>query len=379
MFRNKSDSPIGLDLRSNALRMVQLKRTGQGWRVGDAVLKESDLPGGSDSTRDHERLIGEIRRSLKEGAFSGRAVVSTLPENQVDIFPIKLSLKADDDLEGALVQEAGAYLSYDLAEAVIDYIVVQDTPFGSEQKRTVNLLLIAARQAHVDAHLALLRGAGLKPVAIETPSCALARLLRMSAQGAGENLLLIDMDEAQTTLAVLCNQTILLERTLSWGRERLVQRLGHYLKLDSRKCQDLLTRVGLSHGTAHEGSSDAPASPVTAQMMQTVSEIVDPEMERLVQEVEKVLIYFAAEMRGERMDALCLMGRCAAFRNLDGALAAHLALPTRILDPIAALDLQGQTPLEDDSDGGRIGLGVALGMALRGAALPKPVEEAAVL
>lgn len=332
----------------------------------------------TDGAQDPERLMGEIKNRLKEGAFSGRAVVSTLPENQVDIFPIKLSLKPNDDLEEALVKEAGSYLTYDLSEAVIDYTVVQDENFGSEQRRTIKLLLIGARRANVDGHIAMLKGAGLKPAAIEIPSCALARVFRFAGEETEQSLLLMDMDETTTTLTGLRNQTILFERSIPAGRGALVSRLSRQLKLDREKSKDLLNRIGLGHDNNGPHDRESSKRPAEAQMMRTVAEIVNPEMEKLAQEVEKVLIYYASEMRGERIHEIALTGQCGSIASLDRWMASRIKIPTSLFDPFQLPGItESNSPLREDGRR-RTLFSVALGLALRGLAIPLKAKETVV-
>ncbi|MDX1764153.1 MAG: pilus assembly protein PilM, partial [bacterium] len=353
----------------------QLTRSAVGWQVGGATMTEAAPSERDGGIHDHERLMAVIRNGLKERTFKGRSAVSTLPENQVDIFPIKLSLKLDEDLEEALVKEAQSYLTYDLSEAVIDYMIVQNDDFGSEQNRTIKLLLIGARRAHVEAHLALLKGAGLKPLAIEIPSCALNRAFRFAGKGLEQSLLIMNMDETMTTLTGLRNQTILFERSIPAGRDTLISGLCQQLKLGREKSKDLLNRMELGQDGDDPQLQESSKGLAETYMTQTLVEIVNPELEKLAQEVEKVLIYYASEMRGATIDEIALTGRCGSIAEMDRWMASRIQIPTSLFDPDPVPGVMETTSLLGENARRRTGFTVALGLALRGVTIPSRVEE----
>ncbi len=315
MFR-KNYSPIGLEVGETSLRMLQLEKIGDRWRVAHRIRVELPV---DDEEKEKEEAVpaGILREALKKGNFSGKAVVSSMPQELLDILPLKLSLAGEEEVEEAVVREARNFLSYDLDGAVIDYLVVKEESFGAEQRRILKVLLIAAKREDVETHLALLRQCGLRPVAIEIPACALARIFRIDNDQSGRNLLIVNLKEKSTSLTVLCDGQVLLDRNVFWGRDTLQVRLADQLQLNARKAAALLERIGVAACRFEEKNEGGAGGDDTEQMAGTVCEIITPELEVLAEEMEKVFIYFSAEMRGDQIDALSLAGLSGSIRDLD--------------------------------------------------------------
>jgi type IV pilus assembly protein PilM len=371
MFVKRQLSPIGLEIGPHAIRAVQLQKSSCGWTVLDAVTWERFPDGAAPGKSRLENTIARIRDGIKSSVLAGKWVVSALPSDLLDILPIKLSLEGNESLEEAVVRESRAYLSYDLEEAVLDYLPLERRRAQQESEGTGprKVLLVAARREHVDEHLALLRSAKLRPVAVEIPACALARVFGTSRDGHDKNKLVMNMGEKASSLTILWGEQILLERTLDWGLETLARRLQDQLKLDHDKSRDLLNRVGLS---AYEEGQSSEAKAETSsgkRLSKTVSEIVNPALVQLAREIEKVFLYFSSEMRGASLHELTLLGLANMVKDLDTFLQQRIGIPVQLFDPMRSLGVAGNS-VGKSTNGDGPNFSVALGLALRGHSEP---------
>jgi len=366
MFTWQHCSPIGLDMGPCSLKAAQLRRTSAGWELKDLLLLEFSSNHDGKENADPEEIALQLKTLIKDSSLSGRAVVSAMPSAQLDIIPIKISWEEKDDFEEALIKEARAYLSYDIEDAVIDYLPLKEKSSDQDTNRACKTLLISAKREDVEAHLALLKRVKLKPVAIDIRASALARLFRYVHGKGNTNRLVVNMDNACTSLTIMGSQEILLDRNIPWGRDSLVNCLTQHLELDKEKSGELLGRIRL---TSHQGAGGTNRNAVqgdTNRLEETISEIISPELERFVQEIERVFIYFSSEMRGAVLDEISLTGRCSTIRDLDLFLQERTEVPTQFFDPLNDLGLN-QADLPDKPLNGHGPLfGVALGLALRG-------------
>lgn len=359
------DSPIGLDMGATSIRMAQLKRTAKGWAVRDMLVKEIAVSNNENGGSRKDAIIQTIKDSLRESSFSGRSVVSVMPGYQLDIFPIKLSLARDESPEDAILKEAGAHLSYDTENAVIDYILAENGESDLEKGKTVRALLMAARREDVDEHLSILRGVKLKPIAIDISACALARIIRVSCTDKEKNALVINVGELHTTLTLLWEDNILLNRNILWGRENMVEGLMNKLKLNRRKASRLINRVDLHLRQSEETGPGNERNNHMNKTSEVVYEFVVPQLEKLAKEIDKVLQYFSSEMRGAAIDNLYLMGAVNTLKDLDTYMEKRTGIRTGYLDPLSAFKVGDNEVLKDNNAYGSF-FGVALGLAMRG-------------
>jgi type IV pilus assembly protein PilM len=358
-------SPLGLEMGATSIKMAQLQRTAKGWTVRDMLVKEIAVSNNENGRSRKDALIQTIKDGLKESSFSGRSVVSVMPEYQLDILPIKLTLSGDEGLEEAILEEAKAHLSYDVENAVIDYIPVENGESDPEKGKTARALLISARREDVDEHLSILKGANLKPIAMDISASALARVIGFSSTDKDKNALVINAGEQHTTFTLLWKDNILFNRNIPWGKDNMVESLMNRLKLDREKASGLLNRVGLLSRTGKEIGLKNESINHTSKISEAVYEIVAPPLEKLSKELDKVLQYFYSEMRGAAVDVLYLMGAVSAVKDLDTYLENRTGISTKHFNPIGALKV-GENEVSKDGNGYVSLFGVALGLAMRG-------------
>ncbi len=362
---SRNFSPIGLEMGATSIKMAQLQRTANGWEVRDMLAKEIPSANNENGRSRKEELIQIIKDGLKESTFSGRSVVSVMPGYQLDIFPIKLALSGDEGLEEAILEEARAHLSYNLENAVIDYIPVENSESDPEKGKTARFLLISARREDVDELLSVLKGAKLKPAALDISACALARIIGFSLNTKDKNALVVNAGELHTTLSVLWKGNILFDRHILWGQENMVESIMNRLKLDRQKTTRLLSRVGLHSGHSGEARQENDKNHHINKITEAVYEIVATQLEKLAKEIDKVLQYFSSEMRGAAIDVLYIIGAAGIIKYLDVYLGERTDIATQYFNPLRILRAGNSKVLKDDNGQGLL-FSVPLGLAMRG-------------
>ncbi len=272
-----------------------------------------------------------------------------MADKLLDAVPLRLSLEAGEDLEAALLREAANYLSYPLAEAVIDYCVFEDQ--RSSGKGLVRVLVFAARREQVDRYLSALGAAGLRPLAIDASAFALQRICRWCGPDGAGKVLLLGLGRQESSLVVLWNHEVFLQRIIPWGLEAMTAAFVASLGLSEELATKMLSRFDFAPGR-NDGDRE------------TIAQVGSLELRKLVAEIERVLLYCASEMRGEVIDEIALAGDCQAIRGLGGYLHQALGVPTRILQPFNGQESRGRLP--KSMLGKEASLAVACGLALRG-------------
>lgn len=339
-------SPIGVELTADGVRLAQLARTPQGWRLQAAAAARA----GNGEARESAALI---RALLASQPFKGRRVVAALADRLLDAVPLRLALEAGQDVEAALLKEVAGYLPYHLGEAVIDYCVFEDKRAEGGSLKT---LVFAARREQVDAHLAVLEAARLRPVALDASPFALQRLVARQA-AAAPRVLLVSLGSLDSTLAVLWDGLVFLQRVVPWGIESMAAAFVQGLGLRPELARKTLSRFDFSPGAAQGGQERAG--------QETIAQVGSAELARLVTEIERVLVYCASEMRGAVIDQIVLAGQCQAIRGLGGFLERTLGIAARLIEPFEGLEGRPEA-LPAALAGREAMLAVACGLAWRG-------------
>ncbi len=373
-----SCSRIGLDIGSEAVKMVQFGRSRAGLTLIEAALR-SLPPGPASGERNQDKEIVEaLSQMIDKGAFKGREVVSTVSRSEVDIRPLLITASSAEDVEKAVRWEAEAFLPYPISEAVIDYIPI-DEPRDKDDKGA-RVLLVAVHRELIVKHLDLLKRAGLKCSVVDAAPVALTRVLK--AQQPEDSFrtpfIVLEMGASSSMATVIADGVPAMSWGMQFGGREITKAIMRQLNLSFSKAESIKIRYGIITDEvkalppapgedapdveAKEGSVRPEAMEITGVLM----DIVLPAMERLESELKKLLTYCAAEIRGARVEKLILFGGGSQMKNLDRYLAMITDMEVVIGDSLAFIEGEkaGKVPVPQEGERSAV-YGVAAGLALR--------------
>src|SRR5439155_1247642 len=145
----KSKSVVGLDIGSSAVKAVELKMVGKGFKVTafaiEPVPPDSIVDG---AIIDGTAVADAIRRLFEQKAFKTKEVAASLSGNAVIVKKINLPVMTEAELAESIMWEAEQYIPFDIQDVNIDYQIL-DAGTGPESKGTMEVLLVAAMTENV--------------------------------------------------------------------------------------------------------------------------------------------------------------------------------------------------------------------------------------
>jgi Tfp pilus assembly PilM family ATPase len=315
---------IGLEVGGGRLRYAQCRGRRRAWNVGSLALD-----------------AGELRARVRRVGVPRGPAVCALAAPAIDIFPLHLPAGDRQAIESAVVAQAQAQLSYRLADAVIDYALLPERvrrPGAS----TVPVLVFAAPRELVVGLLARLETIGLVVERLMTPACVLAP--RIGGAAAGGRHVLLATGEQATSISVVQDGAVLLERILPWGTMTLVERLHEELDLPDEQCRALLGVDG-----PRRGAPGAPAAPAAGgrPLAGAMQQILGPAFRSLAQEAAGCVGYCDSFLNHEPMASVVIAGPLGHEAMLREILGRELELP--VCGALECLHLPGRSPHEDAS------------------------------
>lgn len=348
LFSNKANSLLGIDISSTSVKLLELSRTGNRFRVeayaveplpANAVVEKNiaELEGVGLAL---SRVLVKARSSAKSAAVAvaGSAVITKTIEMDAGL--------SDDELENQLKVEADQYIPYPLEEVAIDFEVQGYSPRNPER---VEVLLAACRKENVEVREAALALAGLSAKVVDVEAYALERafglLSAQMAQGdAPLTVAVVDIGATMTTLSVLHNGRIIYTREQLFGGRQLTE--------------EIQRRYGLSNEEAglakKQGGLPDDYNP----------EVLQPFKDAVVQQVSRSLQFFFAAGQYNDVDYIMLAGGTASISGLDRLIQQRLGTPTLVANPFADMALSSKVnagALASDAPA----LMIACGLALR--------------
>jgi len=348
LFGRKKPPLVGLDISSTAVKLLELSRSGERYRV-EAYAVEPLPPNAvvEKNIADVEAVGETIRRAVRRSGTRARhaavAVAGSAVITKVITMPASLS---EDEMEAQIEIEADQYIPYPLEEVNLDFEVLGPSENNPE---TVDVLLAASRSENVDVRVAAVEHAGLACRIVDIEAYALENAFALIAdqmpdRGVGRTIAVVDIGATMTTLTVLQDLKIIYTRDQVFGGKQLTE--------------EIMRRYGLSYEEAGMAKRQGGLPD------NYVPEVLEPFKEAMAQQVSRSLQFFFSSSQHSAVDHIVLAGGSASIQGADELIEAKLGTPTTVANPFANMSLAPNVKaqaLANDAPA----LMIACGLALR--------------
>jgi type IV pilus assembly protein PilM len=331
----KNSCPIGIDIGAHSIKMLQLESNGAGFRAIAAACK--DLPDDLPDNGEHriEALADIIQQMLTTAPFSGRKVVSCLPESAIHYKNLRMPSMPPDELERAVMWEASDRLNMKTDTFHLQFYNAGEVMQGDETRQ--ELILMAAPIEVVNDHIRLLQKCNLRPVAIDAAPSAHARCLTadqpVSPDAAAS--VILDVGYQATKVMILRNGRLSFFKMIDIGGRDFDRTVAQHLNLSLNDAADVRRRLQT------QSSEDGDSQPLFGStrrenVERAVYEAIRSAADEMAREVGLCLRYYSVTFRGKRPESAWLVGG-----------EAHEPQLVKILKEKASINIQTANPLRN--------------------------------
>ena len=368
--------PIGLDIGQNSIKMIQLSMN-NGEQLSVVAAQKARIDQNiTDEQEQRNFIISAIQRMLTEGRFQGTNVISSLPNDGLEITSLRLAEEQSDAIEQALRKEVVQRFGLDPDEDAMQYVIAGSVHQGDEIKN--ELILFAAANETIKSHIELLEQAGLKPVSIDTIPCALFRSFERSLRRQEDRertVVFVDVGNQLTTVVFGRGGEISFVKQIPIGGKKFSQEIAAKLDVDISEAEMLreALQAEKSFSASKNGSpgqnTDGNEQKLEAATRQAIVDAASAVAEELTREISLCLRYYTVTFRGKRVEQAFFTGGGAYEYILLDVLKRQLAVEVQVAQPLKGFDMSREREnLKFDSD--RRGLlcewAVAVGLSLKG-------------
>ena len=346
---NRSRSVVGLDIGSSAVKAVELKRAGKGFRVAafatEPVPPDSIVDG---AIIDAGAVAESIRRLFENKAFRSKEVATSLSGNAVIVKKISLPVMTPAELDESIYWEAEQYIPFDIQDVNLDYQIL-DTGVDPDAKGTMEVLLVAAKKEKIADYTGVITQAGRVVVVIDVDAFALQNAYEVNyGFEPGEVVVLLNAGASAININIVSGGKSVFTRDMSIGGNAYTEAVQRELNLPFDKAEML------KKGQPIDGPVFDDAQPVLRAMTDNV-----------LLEVQKTFDFFKATASSDRIDRIMLSGGASRVEGFAEMLQDRFGTPIEDFDPFRRVAVDARwIPAE------RHGLiaptaAVAMGLALR--------------
>jgi type IV pilus assembly protein PilM len=347
LFQKKQPAVLGLDISSTSVKLLELSRSGSGYRVESYAVRP--LPPSAVVEKnivEQEAVADALRRAVQQSksklvhaavAVAGSAVITKIIE-----MPAGLD---GDAMDSQIRQEADQYIPYPIDEVALDFEVLGP---ADGRPDLVEVLLAACRSENVDSRKDVLEDADLIAKIVDVEAYAMERAfsLILSQLGGGEDstVAIVDIGATVTTLNVLHGGKMIYTREQLFGGKQLTEEIQRRYGLSNEEAGLAKKQGGLPDDYEHE--------------------VLSPFKDAVVQQVVRSLQFFFSSSEYNEVDYIVLAGGVASMDGLSEIVHEKLGTPTTVANPFASMSISPRVNVMDLSNDAPAMM-IATGLALR--------------
>jgi len=373
---------VGLDIGSSYVKAVQLHRVGKTGieltRFGMAeIFPNGDKSAAGDDL--HERKVQAVKRALSVGRISAKQTISAVSGESIIVRYIQLPNMPENELRNALRWEAEEYIPFAIEDVNLDSVILGRSEDGDK----VDILLVSAKKDLVNAHLDIIRDAGLTPLIVDVDSFAFLNCYEINYNPALTDVVaLVNIGAEITNINIYIGGVSRFSRDISIAGDTITKNIQAKLGVDWPEAE----RIKIESGAPEPAEESTPVPDEDIGLLETIRGTVEkitgedlgddsPEaiagkvirntLNNLVGEIRRSIQFFENQANGRPVQKIVIGGGTSRMRNLDRYLSHELNLPVEVIDPLRRISVKSRDVDTASLESSKLMLGVGIGLALR--------------
>jgi type IV pilus assembly protein PilM len=313
----RAKSLVGLDIGSSAVKAVELKQAGKGYKVtafgAESVPPDSIVDG---AIIDGAAVADAIRRLFDGNKIQTKDVAASLSGNAVIVKKITLPVMTDAELAESIYWEAEQYIPFDIQDVNLDYQIL-DPGDAANGKATMDVLLVAAKKEKIADYTGVIAQAGRTAVVVDVDAFALQNAFEVNyGIEAGQVVVLLNAGASATNINILQGDQSVFTRDISIGGNAYTEALQKELNLPFEQADQL------KRGEPVDGMTFEDARPVLRAVTENV-----------MLEIQKTFDFFKATAASDRIDRIVVSGGASRAEGFLEMLTERFEAPVELFDP----------------------------------------------
>ncbi|MBI3989581.1 MAG: type IV pilus assembly protein PilM [candidate division NC10 bacterium] len=376
MINFRKRSILGVDIGSNAVKVVEVRRGRDQPVVMNAGFREIDIRKRRDGLPDREATMATLRDLLYENGIKTKEAIALLQGPSTAFFRIHLPKLPAKELKSAVRWEVTKQSPFPLDGAVLSSQLFKEVT-DRDGLRRMALFACAVEEQFALDQAALLKEAGLVPVGMRTAPSALWQLAKQNPPTPSDQItVLLDLGAQVGTIAFFSGGELQFAREIATAGAAITEALTGAvitergkIQLDFYQAEKLKRQYGIPEEDEGSLGEGIPSGQLRA--------MIRPALERLVVEIQRSFTYFADHFGEIPVGRVLLSGGTARLKNLAPFLTQRLGVKVELLNPFASVGLNPslrREGLPEVATRFAIPVGLALDRTSRLDLLPSPLK-----
>ncbi|MBF0358362.1 MAG: type IV pilus assembly protein PilM [Magnetococcales bacterium] len=368
-FFSKYKPIVGLDIGTTAIRAVEIRPAGSGWRLhrwGNQPLPPTAIEDGK--VKNSEEVISALRTLFEKTGFSTKRVAMSVGGPSVVIKSIQLPFMTEMELEDQISLEAEEHIPFGIDDVNLDFQIL------NQDQEQLNVLLTACKKEPLEERLKIIEGAGLVASVCDLEICCLINahdaFIAPGSIGLGNKkkkkkskkkaeaeqekpdsktvVALVNCGGSYLNVAIFLGEIPVYTRDYNVGVRQLIQQISQELEVPLADAEQLL-----------QGGK-------TPEEKEVLAEHLPPFEEQLASTIKQSINFYKQGNSGHPVQELTISGPCTHIGGLDQRLSEKLEISVKFSNPLSGLKPGSGSGCQPMSKSSASRFMLALGLALRG-------------
>ncbi len=340
----KTKELVGLDIGSNSIKAVELKRSKAGFELVNFGIKPLAPDTVVDGAiMDAPAVADAIIKVFDEKKIRTKNVATSVSGHSVIVKRISLPAMSEEELYNRIKDEASQHIPFDIADVNLSYQLLE------AMDTQMDVLLVAVKKDKILNHTNVLAQAGKTPTVVDIDAFSLQNCFEVNYEpDPGQTIALLNVGASVMSINIIRAGIPLFTRDVSVGGNQYTDALQKELDLSFEDAERL------KQGGSVTGVSDEQK----ASILRSVSDI-------LILEIQKTFDFFRATASGENIQRIFVAGGTARVPGLVDLLREEFAMPVEEMYPFRRIVINPGRHNEDEIRELAPRLAISVGLALR--------------
>lgn len=306
---------LTIDITNESITIVEVTPSNKKQStIHNAIIFETPEDAYEDGViRDKERIAEAIKSQLSANGITNKNAIFVLTSTKIVNREVLVPFVKENKIKGIINANSSEYFPVNIEDYVVSHSVLE-TVTDEENNKQLRVLAVAAPENMVRSYYDLAALAGLKVVALDYIGNAMLQLIKTQTTEAMTTMV-IQLGSESTALNIVKGDTLLLQRTVPYGTNVVVNEVMDAKGVDATTAMTLLQNERLL-------TVDFDDNAITGAFRY------------LINNIGRVMDFFTSKNPDKPIDDVFLTGDGALIKGIDGLFKVQLNVSTRVMDTL---------------------------------------------
>lgn len=335
-FLSLKQKAFGLDISDLSFKVAKLEKKGGflslasfgNFPIRTGVIEKGEI-------KQKKSLVNIIKESIPKvwgKPIKEKDVVASLPEEKAFLQVIQMPIMEEEELAGAVKYEVENYIPLPIEDVYLDFQMVPPVYDGLDH---LDVLIAALPKEIVDSYVEVLKEVGLRPLALEIESQAIARAL-VKNQMSPIPLLIIDLGATRASFIIFSGYSLRFTSSIPVCGRTFTEAVAKNLNIGFIRAERAKKRYGLSKKVKIRVRDGMEKKVEKGE----VFEALIPPLTDLIEQIKKYLSFYQTHAshehlppNGRGVEKILLCGGEANLKGICEFLSSQLKIPVEKGNP----------------------------------------------